>query len=104
MRAVHRYPDGAEVHDASDQVNHFDAVAIATHPDQALRLLAKPSQPSEDVLGAFRYTKNPALLHTDARLLPGRPGGSGPRGTTSSPGPPPMSRRRPHGAPGSATT
>jgi predicted NAD/FAD-binding protein len=25
------------------------------------------------VLGAFRYTPNPALLHTDASLLPSRP-------------------------------
>jgi predicted NAD/FAD-binding protein len=72
VRAVHRYPDGADVHDASDQVHHFDAVVIATHPDQALRLLAKPTHAEEDVLGAFRYTQNPALLHTDARLLPAR--------------------------------
>jgi len=74
VRAVHRYPDGADVHDAADKVHHFDAVVIATHPDQALRLLAKPTHAEEDVLGAFRYTQNPALLHTDARLLPARPG------------------------------
>jgi uncharacterized protein len=73
VRAVHRYPDGADVHDASDQVHHFDGVVIATHPDQALRLLAKPTHAEEDLLGAFGYTQNPALLHTDARLLPDRP-------------------------------
>jgi predicted NAD/FAD-binding protein len=73
VRAVHRYPDGADVHDASDQVHHFDGVVIATHPDQALRLLAKPSHAEEDVLGAFGYTQNPALLHTDTSLLPSRP-------------------------------
>jgi predicted NAD/FAD-binding protein len=73
VRAVHRYPDGADVHDASDQVHHFDAVVIATHPDQALRLLAKPTHAEEDVLGAFSYTQNPALLHTDTSLLPDRP-------------------------------
>jgi predicted NAD/FAD-binding protein len=74
VRAVHRYPDGADVHDAADKLHHFDAVVIATHPDQALRLLAKPSHAEEDVLGAFRYTQNPALLHTDTRLLPARRG------------------------------
>ena len=73
VRAVHRYPDGADVHDAYDQVHHFDGVVIATHPDQALRLLAKPTHAEEDVLGAFGYTRNPTLLHTDARLLPARP-------------------------------
>jgi uncharacterized protein len=74
VRAVHRYPDGVEVHDGLDKVHHFDGVVIATHPDQALRLLAKPTHAEEDVLGAFRYTQNQALLHTDARLLPARPG------------------------------
>jgi predicted NAD/FAD-binding protein len=48
-------------------------VVIATHPGQALRMLAEPTQAEQEVLGAFGYTKNPALLHTDARLLPSRP-------------------------------
>jgi uncharacterized protein len=74
VRAVRRYPDGAEVHDASGQAHQFDAVVIATHPDQALALLARPTPAERDVLGAFRYTPNPALLHSDTRLLPDRPG------------------------------
>ncbi len=59
--------------DASGQARHFDAVVIATHPDQALALLAPATRAEREVLGAFRYTPNPALLHTDARLLPDRP-------------------------------
>ena len=74
VRAVRRYPDGAEVRDASGQTYQFDAVVIATHPDQALALLAPATAAEREVLGAFRYTPNPALLHTDARLLPDRPG------------------------------
>jgi len=74
VRAVHRYPDGAEVRDASGQGHHFDAVVIATHPDQALALLAPATRAERTVLGAFRYTPNPALLHSDARLLPDHPG------------------------------
>ena len=74
VRAVVRHLDGAEVRDASGQVLDFDAVVIATHPDQALRLLDRPTRAERDVLGAFRYTSNPSLLHTDTRLLPGRPG------------------------------
>jgi uncharacterized protein len=73
-RAVHRYPDGAEVRDGSGHTTTFDAVVIATHADQALALLADPTPAEEKVLGAFRYTSNPTLLHTDSRLLPGRPG------------------------------
>ena len=73
VRAVHRHPDGAEVRDASGQAHQFDAVVIATHPDQALALLAPATRAEREVLSAFRYTPNPALLHTDARLLPDRP-------------------------------
>jgi uncharacterized protein len=73
VRAVRRYPDGAEVRDASGRVHQFDAVVIATHPDQALALLAPATRAEREVLGAFRYIPNPALLHTDARLLPERP-------------------------------
>ncbi len=71
VRAVHRHPGGVEVRDASGETR-FDAVVIATHPDQALRLLAEPTAAERDTLGAFRYTPNPTLLHTDARLLPSR--------------------------------
>jgi uncharacterized protein len=74
VRAVRRYPDGAEVRDASGRAHQFDAAVIATHPDQALALLAPATRAEREVLGAFRYTPNPALLHTDARLLPDRPG------------------------------
>jgi len=74
VRAVRRYPDGAEVRDAAGRAHQFDAVVIATHPDQALALLAPATPAERQVLGAFRYTPNPALLHTDARLLPDRPG------------------------------
>ncbi len=70
--AVHRFPDGALVRDGGGGLTGFDAVVIATHADQALRLLAQPTLAERLVLGAFRYTPNPALLHTDDRLLPAR--------------------------------
>jgi predicted NAD/FAD-binding protein len=71
---VRRHPDGVEVRDAADRVGDFDAVVIATHPDQALRLLERPTRAEREVLGAFTYTPNPALLHTDTGLLPRRRG------------------------------
>jgi predicted NAD/FAD-binding protein len=73
VRAVRRHPDHAEVRDAAGETHRFDAVVIATHPDQALRLLDPPTNAERAVLSAFTYTENPALLHTDARLLPRRP-------------------------------
>ena len=74
VRAVRRHPDRAEVRDAAGETQAFDAAVIATHPDQALRLLDPPTRAEREVLGAFTYTPNPALLHTDATVLPARPG------------------------------
>ena len=74
VRAVRRHGDGAEVRDAAGEIHQFGAVVIATHPDQALRLLDPPTRAERDVLGAFAYTQNPAVLHTDVTLLPDRPG------------------------------
>jgi predicted NAD/FAD-binding protein len=48
----------------------FDAVVIATHPDQALDLLADPTPAERSVLGAFRYSRNETVLHTDGSVLP----------------------------------
>ena len=72
VRSLRRHPDGVEVRDASGAVLDFDAAVIATHPDQALRLLDPPTSAERSVLGAFGYTGNPAVLHTDTRLLPPR--------------------------------
>jgi uncharacterized protein len=70
VAAVHRFPGGAEVKDSSGEAALFDAVVIATHPDQALSLLADPTAEEEAVLGAFRYSESSVLLHTDPGPLP----------------------------------
>jgi predicted NAD/FAD-binding protein len=48
----------------------YDHVVVATHSDQALRLLSDPDRLESETLGAIRYQSNRATLHTDARLLP----------------------------------
>ena len=50
----------------------FDEVVIATHSDQALAMLAHPTRAESEVLGAMRYGRNEAALHTDASLMPRR--------------------------------
>ena len=62
--------DGVEVTDGNGVVQHFDAVVIATHPDQALAMLAEPTTDQRDVLTAMPYSHNVALLHTDESVLP----------------------------------
>ncbi len=73
VRAIRRVPGGVEVHDHHLGVRRFAAAVIATHPDQALRLLDSPTREERDVLGAFRYTASSVVLHTDAALLPRAP-------------------------------
>ncbi|WP_406448481.1 FAD-dependent oxidoreductase [Streptomyces sp. NBC_00876] len=70
VRAVRRHTDGVDIVTADDATEPFDSVVIATHPDQALRLLTDPTDEETRALGAFRYSRNPTLLHTDTRLLP----------------------------------
>ena len=70
VRSVLETAHGVEVVDATGHAETFDAVVIATHPDQALALLADPTPTQRDVLAALPYSANPALLHTDESLLP----------------------------------
>jgi predicted NAD/FAD-binding protein len=51
----------------------YDHVVLATHADQALRLLGEDATPLErELLSAFPYAHNEAVLHHDVRLLPRR--------------------------------
>lgn len=48
----------------------FDHVVFACHSDQALALLDQPTALEREVLSAFPYEENIALLHTDPSVLP----------------------------------
>ncbi|MET9888219.1 FAD-dependent oxidoreductase [Streptomyces sp. NPDC006430] len=65
-----RLPSGVLVSTEDGPTDAYDAVVIATHPDQALRILADPTADEQRILGAFRYEANPTVLHTDTSLLP----------------------------------
>ncbi|MGP0171666.1 NAD(P)/FAD-dependent oxidoreductase [Pseudomonas sp. NCHU5208] len=69
---VERDADGVTLHSAAGS-ERFDKVVFACHSDQALALLAQPSQAERDILGALPYANNDVVLHTDTRLLPKRP-------------------------------
>lgn len=71
VRRVRRLAAGVEI--ATDAGSErFDAVVLACHSDQALALLADPSDAERAVLGAIRYQANRAVLHTDSGVLPRR--------------------------------
>lgn len=67
---VVRTPSGVMVMTARGSAHRFDQVVIATHADQALRLLVNPTPDETALLGSFRYHPNTATLHTDASVMP----------------------------------
>jgi predicted NAD/FAD-binding protein len=69
---VRRLPGGVLIEPEDGEPERFDAVIIAAHSDQALRLLADPSEQEQTILGAIPYQENEVALHTDTRLLPRR--------------------------------
>jgi uncharacterized protein len=68
VTAVRRVPGGVQITAGATGV--FDAAVIATHPDQALLMLAEPTDAERAVLGAIPYCTNHAQLHTDESVLP----------------------------------
>ena len=72
VTAVHRSGDVVKIRDSNGQVDTFDHVVVATHADQALALLSDPTAQEQRLLGAFRYSRNRAILHSDPALMPKR--------------------------------
>lgn len=72
VESVRRGDDGVTLKLKGGAEARFDEVVIATHSDQALRLLADATPDERAVLGAIPYVDNEVLLHTDTSLLPRR--------------------------------
>jgi predicted NAD/FAD-binding protein len=76
VRAAHavtdvtRRADGVEIRDVTGQLTRVDRVVIATHADQALSLLADPTDAEAATLKHFSYSANETVLHTDSSVLP----------------------------------
>lgn len=70
VTAVKRTPNHVEVRTSTGRVERFDHVFIASHSDQALRMLSDPDRFEREVLGAITYQNNDVVLHTDTSLLP----------------------------------
>jgi predicted NAD/FAD-binding protein len=72
VRRLLRRPGGVELSVSGAVPERFDHVVIAAHANQALAMLADPSQAEKEVLSAFEYQRNEAVLHTSPSLLPRR--------------------------------
>lgn len=70
VTGIRRDAAGVTVRTARGGVERFDHVFIACHSDQALKMLQDATPAEREVLGAFPYQRNEAVLHTDERILP----------------------------------
>jgi predicted NAD/FAD-binding protein len=70
--SVRRILNGVLVQDTGGTIARYDDVVIATHADQALALLEDPDDRERALLQPFRYSRNEAVLHNDAALMPKR--------------------------------
>ena len=71
VQRVERDAEGVTIY-SQKGAERFDKVVFACHSDQALALLAAPSETEWKILSALRYADNDVVLHTDTRLLPQR--------------------------------
>ncbi len=72
VTSIRRNENGVEVCPNNQPAEQFDQVVIAAHSDQALSMLADPSDAEKNILGAIPYQENEAVLHTDESLLPSK--------------------------------
>lgn len=73
VTGLRRSPAGVLLRSPCGGEELFDHVILATHADQALRILGDDATPRErEVLGSFRYQSNRAVLHSDTALMPRR--------------------------------
>lgn len=63
---------GAWVTTTSGKRERFDAVVLAAHADQSLRMLSQSTEEQRHLLSPFHYQRNETLLHTDASVMPRR--------------------------------
>jgi predicted NAD/FAD-binding protein len=68
---IERSPGRATLH-ANGEARTYDAVILACHSDQALKMLDQPTAEETRLLGAIRYGRNRVVLHRDTDQMPKR--------------------------------
>lgn len=68
--SVRKTDSGVEVKTTQGQLFSFDKVIIAAHGDQALKMLASPTEDQQRLLSRFHYQENIAMVHTDESVMP----------------------------------
>lgn len=70
VRDIRRGPDVVTLTMSDGRQHHLDHVVIATHADEAFQLLQDPTEDEQRLLGAWHYSTNQVILHSDPRFMP----------------------------------
>lgn len=70
ISGIRREEGVARIFFGTAKEERFDHVVIATHADQALRLLLDPSDEERRALGCWQYARSRTILHTDESVMP----------------------------------
>ena len=71
INRIKRYLNGARVYYGNDnEFFSYDKVIIATHADEALKLIEKPTEEERTILSNFKYKENIAYIHFDENIMP----------------------------------
>jgi len=70
VQGVSRTGIESTVHTAGAPDEAFDQVIFACHPDQALRILERPTPQEQSALSAIRFQDNQMILHRDTAQMP----------------------------------
>jgi len=69
---VARHRDTVTVVDTLGGSATYDHVVFACHADEALEVMADPSDAEQGLLSRFQYQRNVAVLHKDTNIMPRR--------------------------------
>ncbi len=70
VESITRETKGVSIITKTGRKETFDKVIIATHADEAYKILSDPTEEEKNLLSTWRYSQNKTFLHTDISLLP----------------------------------
>jgi predicted NAD/FAD-binding protein len=70
VNRVSRRNGQVQITDVHGRQENYDKVIFACHADQALAMLADPSELEQQLLSKFSYNPSRVVVHTDSSLMP----------------------------------
>jgi predicted NAD/FAD-binding protein len=70
VKNIYQNSDKKWVIESHKSTEIFDKIVIASHADQALKILKNPTKQQQEILSSFSYQKNLAVLHKDSAVMP----------------------------------